>query len=182
MFVRSEVRYNCYCKKKGNKPKNQHVVDVIQSQLADGYTWSNFADKWDVVVTPKSITVIPNVTDIAKVMEVCIQASVYARKGLSFDFEDDEERAICDMIEAHFLEGKMNWKNFRTHWNIRWNSERNRVETYLTDLPASQRLVTEEMIQAQINKHLEESSVPLTIEVSRKLTAAEMQALMAKGE
>lgn len=162
MFVRSQVRYNCFCMKKGNSPKNQDIVDVVSSQLAGGYTWDNFTDAWDVVVRPNEIKVVANIKDIARVTEVCIQASIYAKKGIEFDFDTDEERAIVDMIESHFLEGKMSWDNFRTNWNIRWDNERCRVETYLTNVPTNQTTVTKEMIDAQIVRGQQEANELLT--------------------
>lgn len=167
MFIRSQVRYNCFCKKKGNPPKDKSIIDVIEPQLTDGYTWSNFTDKWDVAVSATTIKVIPNVTDIARVSEVCTQAAFYAKKGFDMEFETDEERAIVEMVESHFLEGKMTWANFRTNWNIRWDSERNRIETYLINVPTNQKTVTPEMIEAV---------------VARGQTAAELQAAIVKGK
>ncbi len=167
MFIRSQVRYNCFCKKKGTPPKDQSVVDLIEPQFVNDYNWSNFADKWDVAVKPTTVKVIPNVTDIARVSEVCMQASFYAKKGLDMEFDTDEDRAIVDMIEAHFLEGKMTWVNFRTNWNIRWDNERNRIETYLINIQPNQKTVTSEMIEAVI---------------TRGQTATELQAAIVKGK
>lgn len=167
MFIRSQVRYNCFSKKKGNPPRDQSIVDLIETQLVDGYEWSNFADVWDVAVSSTSIKVIPNITDIARVSEVCTQAAFFAKKGFDMEFDTEEDKAIVDMVESHFLEGKMTWANFRTHWNIRWDNERNRIETYLINIQPNQKTVTPEMIEAVI---------------TRGQTAAELQAAIVKGK
>lgn len=147
MYVRRDVRYNCFRMKNGVAPKNQEIIDIIEKQRGN-FEWSKFAIDWDVAVTPNQIKVMPSIKDINKVTEICTYKYIAAKKGIEMDRLSDEEEAIVEMIEAQFLEGKMTWANYRERWGIRWENERNRIETYLTNIPSGQIDVTEEMIRA----------------------------------
>lgn len=146
MYARRDVRYNCFRMKNGVPPKNQDIIDEIEKQMGD-FEWSKFAVDWDVAVTPNQIKVMPSIKDINKVTEICTYKYIAAKKGIEMDRLSDEEEAIVEMIEAQFLEGKMTWANYRERWGIRWENDRNRIETYLTNIPSGQIDVTEEMIQ-----------------------------------
>lgn len=151
MYARRDVRYNCFRMKNGVTPKNQEIIDAIEKQMGD-FEWSKFAVEWDVAVTPSQIKVMPSIKDINKVTEICTYKYIAAKKGIEMDRLSDEEEAIVEMIEAQFLEGKMTWANYRERWGIRWENERNRIETYLTNIPSGQIDVTEEMIQRVLER------------------------------
>lgn len=150
-FIRSKVRYNCFCKRKGNEGPDQEVISIIEKQLGK-YTWSGFTEDWDVVVFPNEIKVIPNVKDINRVMEVCTYAHIAAKNNIKFDHLSDSDMAVVQMIESQFLEGKMSWENFMQVWGIRWVPDRKRVETYLLNTPSGQIEVTPELIQKVLER------------------------------
>lgn len=151
MYVRRDVRYNCFRMKNGVPPKNQEIIDIIEKQRGN-FEWAKFAIDWDVAVTSNQIKVMPSIKDINKVTEICTYKYIAAKKGIEMDRLSDEEEAIVEMIEAQFLEGKMNWANYREKWGIKWENERNRIETYLTNIPSGQIDVTEEMIQKVLER------------------------------
>lgn len=151
MYARRDVRYNCFRMKNGVPPKNHDIIDIIEKQM-DEFKWDKFAEEWDVAVTPTQIKVMPSIKDINKVTEICTYKYIAAKKGIEMDRLSDEEEAIVQMIEAQFLEGKMTWANYRERWGIRWENERNRIETYLTNIPSGQIDVTEEMIQRVLER------------------------------
>ena len=155
-FIRSVVRYNCFCMKKGIQPKNPEIVELIKPMLA-GHEWSDFTITWDVAVKPNKIIVIATIKDIAKVLEVCTMVNICTKSGIALPELSSEEDAIKQMIEAFFLEGIMTWENFKHTWNIRWDHERNRIETYLLTAPVIQDPVTEEQIQAQLDRGFKEN-------------------------
>lgn len=170
-YIRSKVRYNCFCMKKGNKPKDSAVVDVIAKQLGS-FTWDKFGEEWDVAVHKNNIVVVRNIKDINKVMEVCLYAQFAAKQGIEIADLNDEDMAVVHMIESQFLEGRMTWANYRSHWNVRWDDERKRVETYLLNLPLSQQPVTEEMIQHVLDRGVNQAKKLvdeiLTISIGKK--------------
>lgn len=145
-YIRSKVRYNCFCKRKGNEAPDQEVVKIIEEQLGN-YTWSKFTEDWDVVVFSDKIKVIPNVKDISRVMEVCTYAHIASKNNIKFDQLSDADTAVVQMIESQFLDGKMDWNNFMQSWGVRWVPDRQRVETYLLNVPSGQIEVTPELIQ-----------------------------------
>lgn len=150
-YARSDVRYNCFRMKRGNVPKRQDIIDEIQRQLGE-YTWSEFGEEWDVAVTPTRLKVIPSIKDINKVSEICAYKYIAAKKGFEIDNLSDEEEAIISMIESQFLDGKMSWSNYRETWGVRWENERNRIETYLMHTPQGQITVTDEMINRVLER------------------------------
>ena len=151
MYVRRDVRYNCFLMKKGKQPKNKEIIEQVEKLMED-YTWGEFTDKWDVYITNNQIKVVPCIKDIGKVAEICSYKYVAAKNNIEMEKLNDEEEAIIEMIESQFLDGKMTWKNYRQSWGVTWNQERNRVETYLMNLPESQIKVTEEMIQKVLDR------------------------------
>lgn len=151
MYVRRDVRYECFRIKNGSPPRNQAIIDEVEKQRGD-FQWAKFSIDWDVVVTPNQIKVAPSIKDINKVTEICTYKYIAAKKGIEMDRLSDEEEAIVEMIEAQFLEGKMTWANYRERWGIRWENERSRIETYLNNIPSGQIDVTEEMIQKVLEK------------------------------
>lgn len=150
-YIRSKVRYNCFCKRKGNEAPDQDIVSVIEKQLGK-FTWSGFTDEWDVAVFPDQIKVIPNVRDINRVIEVCTYAHIASKNNIKFDQLNDSDTAVVQMIESQFLEGKMTWDNFMQAWGVRWVPERRRIESYLLNVPSGQIEVTPELIQKVLER------------------------------
>lgn len=150
-YIRSKVRYNCFCKLKGNEAPDQEVIKVIEEQLGK-YTWSGFTTDWDVAVFPDKIKVIPNVRDINRVMEVCTYAHIASKNNIKFDQLSDADMAVVQMVESQFLDGKMDWNNFMQAWGVRWVPDRQRIETYLLNVPSGQIDVTPELIQKVLER------------------------------
>ena len=156
-YVRSEVRQNCFLMKKGKPARNKEIVDTIE-EIKGPYAWSEFTDKWDVYVTGGQIKIVPCIKDIGKVAEICSYKYVAVKNNIEMEKLNDEEEAIIEMIESQFLDGKMDWSNYRKSWGVYWNQDRNRVETYLMNLPESQIQVTEEMIQKVLERGTADSN------------------------
>lgn len=158
MYARRDVRYECFRMKNGTPPKRQEIVDLVEKVRGD-FEWSKFADEWDVYVTKSEIKVVRNIKDINKVTEICSYKYIAAKKNFEMDAMTDEEEAIVSMIEAQFLDGIMTWKNYREVWGVKWESERNRIETFLMNMPQSQIEVTPEMIQKVLERGTASSDV-----------------------
>ena len=163
-FTRAEVRYNCFAMKRGATPKRPDIIEEIE-KLKGALEWSTYLSEWDVVVFPERIAIIQTIRDLSKVAEVCSFKYVAEKTGVQMDKLTDEEKAIIDMVETQFLEGRMNWLNYRKVWGVKWDDERGRVETYLLNVPSNQLEVTQEMIKkvlervtADSNKLFEEIS------------------------
>lgn len=156
-YIRSKVRYNCFCMRKGVTPPDSEVVSVIEKQLGNR-KWSDFTDTWDILVTNNKITVVSNIKDINKVTEICMYAHIAAKSGLEISPEEPEDKAIIHMIESQFLDGKMTWENYRSKWSLRWDDERKRIETYLLKLPYTQIPVTQEMIDMVLQRGIAETN------------------------
>lgn len=150
-YRRSVVRYNCFCMKKGNPPPNPDIVSRIEEQFTDE-RWGDFSVGWDVMVAGDKLTIVSNIKDVNKVMEVCAYAHIAAKSGLTVSPDNEEDAAIIHMIESQFLDGRMDWLNYRTAWGIRWDTERSRVETYLLRTPRTQTPVTQEMIDMVLQR------------------------------
>ena len=150
-YIRSKVRYNCFCKRKGNEAPDQAVVQEIEKQLGK-FKWESFTEDWDVVVFPDKIKVIPNIKDISRVMEVCTYAHIASKNNIKFDQLNDSDMAVVQMIESQFLDGKMDWNNFMQSWSVRWVPDRQRVETYLLNVPTGQIEITPELIQTVLER------------------------------
>lgn len=158
MYARRDVRYNCFRMKSGYPPKKQEIVDLVEAAKGD-FEWSKFADEWDVYVTQSKINVVRCIKDINKVNEICAYKYIAAKKNFEMDAMSDEEESIVGMIEAQFLDGIMSWKNYREVWGVKWEPERNRIETFLMNMPQTQIEVTPEMIQQVLERGTSASDV-----------------------
>jgi len=158
MYARRDVRYECFRMKNGTPPKRQEIVDLVEKEKGD-FEWSKFAVDWDVYVTSSKISVVRCIRDINKVTEICSYKYIAAKKNFEMEVLSDEEEAIISMIEAQFLDGLMTWRNYREAWGVRWEPERNRIETYLMNMPQTQIEVTPEMIQQVLERGTAASDV-----------------------
>ena len=151
MYARRDVRYECFRMKNGTPPKRQEIVDLVEKGRGD-FEWAKFANEWDVYVTKSAIKVVRNIKDINKVTEICSYKYIAAKKNFEMDAMSDEEEAIVSMIEAQFLDGLMTWRNYREAWGVKWEPERNRIETFLMNMPQTQIEVTPDMIQKVLER------------------------------
>lgn len=151
MYVRRDVRYDCFRMKNGLSPKRQDIINEVE-KLKGNFEWSKFGSDWDVYISGPSLRVVRNIKDMNKVTEICSYKYIAAKKNFEMDKMTDEEEAIVEMIEAQFLDGIMTWKNYREIWGVKWDDERSRIETYLMNMPQTQIEVTPEMIQKVLER------------------------------
>ena len=95
------------------------------------------------------------------VAETCAKKNLTIELGIEKEWAPEEE-AVIQMIEAQFLENIMTWENYKQKWNVRWNFDQNRVETFLVNRPAIQNEVTQEMIDAKLRESMRQ---PKSVEV-----------------
>lgn len=146
--------------KKGVQPINSDLLQLIEQAKGDR-SWQDFDVSWDVVVKDNKPIVIASIKDINLVIEVCAKKSLMAEMKIDREWTE-QELSVIQTMEAQFLDGIMTWENFRKRWNVRWNSERNRIDTHLVNQPVIQTEVTQEMIDAKLRQAM---TKPASIEV-----------------
>lgn len=170
MFSRYDVRNACYKMKRGvnisHKPEIQEV-----DKTRNGRSWQDFGVAWDVVVKPDKIICIPYIKDLNLVSETCAKKNLTVELKIEKEWTPEEE-AVIQMIEAQFLENIMTWDNYKLRWNVRWNFDQNRVETFLVNRPAVQKEVTQEMIDAKLRESMKQAKSIEVLEV-RPMTEEE---------
>lgn len=171
MITRYDVRNACFRMKKGVKPKDLELLKQIE-EAKESRSWQDFDITWDVVVKNNLPVVIASIKDINLVIEVCAKKSLMVEMKMDRDWSE-QELSVIQTMEAQFLDGIMNWENFRKRWNVRWNSDRNRIDTYLLNQPVIQTEVTQEMIDAKLREAMAaRKPVSATLEV-RPMTEEE---------
>lgn len=171
MISRYDVRNACFRMKKGVKPKDQELLKLIE-EAKGGRSWQDFDVSWDIVVKHNLPVVIASIKDINLVIEVCAKRNLMAEMKIDRDWTE-QELAVIQTMEAQFLDGIMTWENFRKRWNVRWNNERNRIDTCLINQPVIQTEVTQEMIDAKLREAMAaKKPVSATLEV-RPMTEEE---------
>ena len=157
MYSRRDIRYSLHRAKKGHQqhPANvKEVLDWVLEQKPDDLHMSDFATEWDIIVTKnKTVEFVKPERDINYIQSVCAEAKVYAKMGQKFEENfDDRALNIITVIELAMLEGKMNWENYGTNWNVTLDVPTAQVSTRLLNVQPGQIEVTPEMIQASQNK------------------------------
>lgn len=160
MITRYDVRNACFRMKKGVKPTDLELFKQIE-EAKGTRSWQDFDVSWDVVVKDNKPVVIASIKDINLVIEVCAKKSLMAEMKIDKEWTE-QELSVIQTMEAQFLDGIMTWENFRKRWNVRWNSDRNRIDTYLVNQPVIQTEVTQEMIDAKLREAM---AKPASIEV-----------------
>lgn len=155
MVTRYEVRNNCFRMQRGVPPTNPALIAEID-KLRGNFSWQDFSSEWDVNVTDGKIYVYKSIKDINSVSDVCAKKSMSAEMSIEKNWTD-EEQAIINMIESQFLEGKMDWINYKKTWRIRWDNEQNRIVTEVIRNTPIQKEVTQAMIDQKIREQLEQN-------------------------
>jgi hypothetical protein len=150
-YTRYDVRNAIHRKKKGLQPTIPEIIEIIEPLMrAKKYEWHSFSKLWDVVIhKQKGILVVPNITDLPSAESVCSQMKIVSEMNVDKEW-NEEETAVIENIEAQFLDGIMDWTNYRDEWGIRKNSDTDKIETYLLKRKPLQNPVTQEMIDAKI--------------------------------
>jgi hypothetical protein len=171
MITRYDVRNACFRMKKGVKPTDLDILQQLE-EAKGNRSWQDFDVTWDVVVKNNKPVVIASIKDINMVIEVCAKKSLTAEMNIDREWSE-QELSVIQTMEAQFLDGIMTWENFRKRWNVRWNSERNRIDTFLINQPAIQTEVTQEMIDRKLQEAMSaRKPVSATLEV-RPMTEEE---------
>jgi hypothetical protein len=157
--------------KKGVKPTNLDLLQQIEQAKGDR-SWQDFDVTWDIVVKNGKPVVIASIKDVNMVIEVCAKKSLTAEMKIDREWEE-QELSVIQTMEAQFLDGIMTWENFRKRWNVRWNADRNRIDTFLINQPVIQTEVTQEMIDQKLREAMSaRKPVSATLEV-RPMTEEE---------
>lgn len=173
MATRYEARNNCFRMKKGVPPVKPEIIEEIKPQIEGRFSWSSFADVWDVTVKNGKPVVFESVKDINAVTDVCSRKSLVEEMGVEKEWEV-REQSIIDMIEAQFLDGIMTWTNYRRKWSIRWDDIQNRIVTHLLNLTPHQIEVTQAMIDQKI-KEQEEAAAQARAEAAKASITMDMK-------
>lgn len=146
------LRNTCFRLKKGLKPKDPELAKLIEN-VKGNYSWSSFADKWDIILKNGKPIVYESIKDINLVSDVCAKKSMITEMGIEKEWST-EEQAIINMIESQFLDGKMDWENYKKSWRIRWDDDHNKVATELLRTAYIQKEVTQEMIDQKLQEQM----------------------------
>lgn len=141
--------------KKGLNTKYPDIVKQIE-EVKGTYSWSTFADKWDIILKNGKPVVFESIKDLNLVADVCAKKSMIAEMGIEKEWSTQEE-AIINMVESQFLDGKMDWKNYKKAWRIKWDDDHNKVATELIRTTFIQKEVTQEMIDKKLQEQIAES-------------------------
>jgi hypothetical protein len=171
MITRYDVRNACFRMKKGVQPRDPELLKLIE-EAKEGRSWQDFDVTWDVVVKGDKPVVIASIKDVNMVIEVCAKKSLTEEMKIEKEWSE-QELSVIQTMEAQFLDGIMTWENFRKRWNVRWNSDRNRIDTFLINQPVIQTEVTQEMIDRKLQEAMAaRKPVTATLEV-RPMTEEE---------
>lgn len=152
MLTRYDVRYNCYRMKKGNTPKNQEIIDQVNTARGK-FSWEEFADTWDVAVKGDQILAFASIKDVNAVTEVCAKKQMITEMGVDKEWTPEED-AIIQMIESQFLEGIMDWSGYKKTWRVKWDDDQKRITTELLNLPKTQTEVTQELVDKKLREQI----------------------------
>lgn len=159
MYTRYDIRNACFRMKQGATPKNQEIVDLLTPLIKEkNFSWHSFGDSWDVVnhVT-KGLIPIKFIRDLSKVESVCSQMVIITENKIIKEW-NLEEQSIIESIEAQFLDGIMDWPNYRITWGVKQDTDSKRIVTTLLNRNTNQIEVTQEMIDAKAKNTMSSNS------------------------
>lgn len=146
------LRNTCFRMKMGLNIKNPQIAKQIEN-VKGSYSWKTFGDKWDIHLKNGKIVVFESVKDISIVSEVCAKRNMIEEMGIEKEWSAQED-AVINMIESQFLEGKMNWSNYKKAWRIKWDDDHNKISTELIRNIFVQKEVTQEMIDRKLQEQM----------------------------
>ena len=154
MYTRYDVRNACSRIAKGLTPRIPELKEILFEKMSQtNFNWSQFGTKWDVVVTNGEINLITAIKDVDEVKEVCAKRQMIEELGVEKEWSD-RETAVIDAMEAMFLEGLMDWTNYKTAWNVRKDTDRDTVVTFLTKVKPGQKKITQADIDAKLRESM----------------------------
>lgn len=154
MYTRYDVRNACSRIAKGLTPRIPELKEILFEKMAEtNYNWAQFGTKWDVVVTNGEIILIAAIKDVDEVKEVCAKRQMIEELGVEKTWTD-REIAVIDAIEAQFLDGIMDWSNYKTNWSVKKDNDRDTVVTYLLKANPGQKKITQADIDAKLRESM----------------------------
>jgi len=155
---RYELRNTAYKMRNNKTPVFPEVVKVLEPLLEEkGFNWAGFPDTWDVVQVKGETKVIHAVRDLREAETVCAQQQMVVKVNAEPDF-DARELAIVESIEAQFLEGIMDWLNYRDEWNLAKDDQGRIVTKLIKRKPAQKIEITQEVLDEKIKEQLKKTS------------------------
>lgn len=154
MYTRYDVRNACSRIAKGLTPRIPELKEILFEKMAEtNYNWAQFGTKWDAVVTNGEIILIAAIKDVDEVKEVCAKRQMIEELGVEKTWTD-REIAVIDAIEAQFLDGIMDWSNYKTNWSVKKDNDRDTVVTYLLKANPGQKKITQADIDAKLRESM----------------------------
>ena len=154
MYTRYDVRNACSRISKGLSPRLPELKEILQTKIAEtNFNWAQFGKKWDIVVANGEINLITAIKDVDEVKEVCTKRQMIEEMGVEKKW-NERENAVIDAMEAQFLDGLMEWANYKTQWSVKMDTDRGTVVTYLMNRKPTQ------IGQSEIDKKLKEMMRP----------------------
>lgn len=155
MYTRYDVRNTCFRKSKGKPVKHPDIIESLEPLIKEkNWGWHTFGKTWDVIIhKKKGVLPVPYVTDLPKVESVCSQMKLVSQHNIE-QLWDNEEQSIIELIESQFLDGIMEWNNYREEWGVKKEPDTDRIVTYLLKRKSNQIEVTQEMIDAKIKAQM----------------------------
>ena len=82
---------------------------------------------------------------------------------------DERQTAIIESMEAQFLDGIMDWTNYRDEWIVRQDPDNKRILTKLIKRVPQQKVeITQEVLDSKIAEQLAETSGSSDTEEARE--------------
>lgn len=155
---RYELRNTAYKMRNNKTPVFPEVVKILEPLLEEkGFNWAGFPDTWDVVQVHGETKVIHAVRDLREAENVCSQQQMAVKVNADPEF-GARELAIVESIEAQFLDGIMDWPNYRDEWGL-VKDDQGRIITKLIKRKPVQKLeVTQEVLDEHLKKQLRQTS------------------------
>mgnify|MGYP000247381645 CR=1 FL=1 len=166
---RYELRNTCFSMKKGKSPKYPQYIELVEPLIEEkNWSWHSFNDFWDVAIVNNEIRIIASIKNLSEVETVCAQKQMAVKLNAEPEF-DERQTAIIESMEAQFLDGIMDWTNYRDEWIVRQDPDNKRILTKLIKRVPQQKVeITQEVLDSKIAEQLAETSGSSDTEEARE--------------
>lgn len=169
MYTRYDVRNACLRLAKGLDPRIPELKDILQDKIREtNYNWTSFGSKFDAVIVNNEIHFIAAIKDLDEVKSVCSRRQMIEELGVEKNDWADREIAIIDAMEVQFLDGIMDWRNYKNTWDVKMDTDRGSVVTFLTGQKPYQ--ISQEEIDAKLQEMMKPTESPIPEENTITLT------------
>lgn len=153
-MTRYELRNTAYALRNGKRAKYPEVVEVLEPLLEEkGWNWAGFPEVWDVVQLKGEVKVIAAIRNLPEAEAVCAQKQMAEKLGADPDF-GDREIAVVESIETQFLDGIMDWTNYRSEWGVVKDDVGRIITKLLKRKPAQKLEVTQDVIDQKLKEQM----------------------------